>query len=90
MQQLISTKEAASRLGISRHKLYQIIKTDPSFPARFIGSNWRVFPDKLEEWIENCPGAGTRPQKISGTVYQLNIPREKEGRSKKIAAHGGK
>lgn len=49
---IITTKEAARVLQISKSKLYQLMKSDPTFPAVQLGRKWIVYRSKLPEWFD--------------------------------------
>lgn len=74
MQPLLTINQTAAYLGCSRDKVYRLLNTDPSFPARQVGGNWRIDPVKLQLWLDAQPGPGHNPRKIPGTAYQLNLP----------------
>jgi excisionase family DNA binding protein len=50
---IVTAKEAAKILQISKSKLYQIMKTDKAFPAVQLGRKWIVYKAKLPEWFES-------------------------------------
>jgi len=50
---IITAKEAAKILQISKSKLYHIMKTDKDFPAVQLGRKWIVYKAKLPEWFES-------------------------------------
>ncbi|WP_195270314.1 helix-turn-helix domain-containing protein [Eubacterium sp. 1001713B170207_170306_E7] len=49
---IITPKEAAQELRISIRKMYEIIKTDPEFPAVPNGRKWLIIKDEIPEWLE--------------------------------------
>lgn len=50
--EIITAKEAAKILQISKSKLYQILKSDPTFPAIQLGRKWIIYKAKLPEWFD--------------------------------------
>lgn len=50
---IITAKEAAKVLQISKSKLYQILKSDPTFPAVQLGRKWIIYKAKLPQWFES-------------------------------------
>lgn len=48
---LIDAAAVAARLGVSRHRVYELIRTG-ALPAVHIGRQVRVCPVALERWIE--------------------------------------
>jgi excisionase family DNA binding protein len=83
MQALLTINQTAAYLGCSRDKVYRLLNSDPTFPARRVGGSWRIDPGKLQDWLEAQPGPGHNPRKIPGTEYQLNIPKHRVGRKPK-------
>ncbi|MGE4465691.1 helix-turn-helix domain-containing protein [uncultured Sphaerochaeta sp.] len=49
---LISTEEAANRLGINRRTVLLWIKTQ-RLPAYRLSRCWKIDSDQLEQWIES-------------------------------------
>lgn len=49
---IITTKEAAKLLQISKSKLYQILRSDTTFPAIQLGRKWIIYKAKLPEWFD--------------------------------------
>lgn len=80
-KQFLTINETAELLGFSRDWVYRMINTDATFPARRLGSHWRIDSTKLQDWVDSQPGCGPtktyrRKSKISRQQYQLNIPPE--------------
>lgn len=48
----LSPLEAAQAIGISRNKMYDLLKTD-SFPCKRIGGRIVIPVDALKKWLEN-------------------------------------
>jgi len=48
--QMMTSKEVANYLDVSRNKAYQLFKSE-GFPAIKIGKLWRVDPNLLSNWL---------------------------------------
>ena len=44
----VSVKELAARYGVSTSTLYELIRTDPTFPCRNVGAKKRFVIDEAE------------------------------------------
>lgn len=47
----LGVKELAEYLGVSRAFIMRLIKTNPYFPARRLGSLWRFKPDDIDRFL---------------------------------------
>ena len=66
---IVTTKEACKILKIGRTSLYNILLTDPTFPAVQAGANckWLINADRLEQWLMR------RGQKHAGVKNGLEL-----------------
>jgi len=62
MSRLLKAHEVAERLGVSRHRVYELIRTR-KLPAVYLGRSVRVDAEVLEEWIRR---GGTAAQEMDG------------------------
>lgn len=60
----INVSEAAKRLGVSRPKMYEIMRRD-DFPAVRMGGRILISQRGLDEWLYNL--ATHKPTEIGGT-----------------------
>lgn len=53
-ERYLSVKEASIRFGISAWTIYELIKTDPSFPYRNIGLRRKfvIVADEFDAWLK--------------------------------------
>ena len=51
---LVGVKELAARYGISRSTVYELIRSDPTFPYRNVGMKKRLLIDvaEFEVWLD--------------------------------------
>ena len=62
MSRLLKVPEVAERLGVSRHRVYELIRKR-KLPAVYLGRSVRVDAEVLEEWIRR---GGTAAQERDG------------------------
>ena len=49
---LVTVREAAQMLGVCVTTIYELLKTDPTFPRPiYIGRSPRFIKDELREWV---------------------------------------
>ncbi len=63
MPQMMTINELAeSNIIRMRHtKIRRTIKSDPDFPAYFIGGKWQIDVEQLPDWIEKRRAHHSRP-----------------------------
>lgn len=66
MNKFMNTQEAADRLGISRVRIYQLIRADKIKAIR-IGRDWLINPDDLVG--VKVYGKSGRPRKTENTTF---------------------
>ena len=76
MTQLWTPQEVCGYLKISYRQFLKFTTTDPTFPARKIGGQWRMDPDELKAWV-------SEQQTPRETVIVVPISSRKRGRPSK-------
>jgi excisionase family DNA binding protein len=48
---IMTVNQAVEVSGLSRHKILELIKTDPKFPYFMVGSHYRINRDMLKDYL---------------------------------------
>lgn len=48
---IVTVNEAVEISGLSRHKIIELIKTDPKFPYFKVGTHYRINMELLKEYL---------------------------------------
>ena len=78
MRNMLTTKEAAARLGISRRRVNDFI-SEARLPAEKVGRDHLIKESDLRLVADRKPG---RPKKGSGTDGKVNVKQAKKGGEK--------
>lgn len=75
----VSVKDLASRYGVSKSTLYELIRTDPSFPYKNVGLKKRLIIDaaEFESWLNS------RTQRQKEKAFSLPTANELLNKRKK-------